>query len=151
MGADWSVWLVKKVDGVWTPVRPSVDEAGPPYLWCFTGRHYSLFGEIGGVRGKAGNTANRGWFVEMDESLKAILMSGCYHSATWVTMKEMEKAFKKCKAVLPEREIDLYGRDFYNYGNDYRPVKRYIETEEAEAILLGLPMPEFLLFIAFDS
>lgn len=150
MGADWHVWLVKKVDDIWVPVSSNVDEDGhPSTLTCFTGRNYYLFGEVGGVRGSAGKTAYRGWPHNIHKSLESARYFYNYHSLTRLTIKEMERAFKKIKNPLPLVEISLFDDD--SYGNDYRAVKRYIELEEGEAMLLGIPKPKFLLLVGFDS
>lgn len=179
MGCDSHFFLEKRVNkGPWQldPGHNFYDTRvmDPVPIPSISGRDYYFFGILAGVRYSVLKpiAPNRGLPPDLSDTLRKAYKSEWYHSATFLTVKELERALnryakytKSSEGPLDiEQHIDAPMEDAFKYSEDSsialsrinNSVIKYIrfnlDWEKAENKLLGSKnKTEYRIILWFDS
>jgi len=169
VGADIHCFLERKTPKGWV-VDPGhlrdQDTDDPLEIASLAGRNYHLFGVVAGVRSNAKPIVPpRGFPKDASEELARVYQRDpWYHSATYLTPRELQTALnrfkREYKVMYIEKLIDLTDEiseqeAFSLYGISdavLRYIRSYKDSEKVDNILLGSKKnTRFRIVIWFDS
>lgn len=177
MGCDAHFFLERRVNkGEWH-LDPShrldkEQDNFPREIPSLSGRSYYFFGIVAGVRASYISrpvAAGRGLPNDTSRVLKHFyeVRDFCFHSATYLSPKELERALKRYGTYRAQQEkikinmFELPANEAFNYESNYynsingaiiNYIRENIAWEKAENELLGLKnKTEYRIIVWFDS
>lgn len=178
MGCDSHFFLEKRVNkGLWQ-LDPGHDvydtqDMDPASIPSLSGRSYHFFGILAGVRHPVLKpiAPGRGLPPDLSDTLRKAYRPEWYHSPTYLTVKELERALNRFAKHVKSREpsgveesIDAPTEDAFRYSDDFsisdvrinnsiiKYIRSNLDWEKAENRLLGSKnKTEYRIILWFDS
>lgn len=175
-GKPWELWFKNPYIRYKEPNYYGNDE-----IDCISGRSYTFFGVLAGVRNTAAQpiAADRGLPPDASECVKIWHKNSDYHSVTWCTLPEMELAIKRYHQTRWKSDVDDFSdiisllsdtnkieknkdnnQGAYSHPTTFdlsfslitaEPIRRAYDLLVGEHLMLSIPKPRVRCIIGFDS